>query len=166
MYSHSLFKLNGMRKILLLAAALTTLFAASSCQKDKAANAPSDAMSSARIANTAKAKPIIIFGPDKYRIYDHPSAECYFTGGNCLDDIVIVAPRVSQLMSTIRDGGNYPIFVRQNMEELSASLPEDYLQGVIASKYTLAIDDNLTTKMQYLKFMSGSDIALVIPIKP
>ncbi|KAA5533487.1 hypothetical protein F0919_13175 [Taibaiella lutea] len=154
-----------MKSVILLGTALIGFIAISSCQKDKAVNAPNTSTAINRTANTTKMKPILIFGPDRYRIYVQADASCVYTGGNCLDDIVIVAPKVKQLMNTIMDGGDYSAFIRTNMEDLSADIPGDYLQGVVDSKYTLAIDNNQSTGMQYLKFMDSKDFVLVIPIK-
>jgi hypothetical protein len=154
-----------MKSVILLAATLIGFIAISSCQKDTAVNSPNTSTAINRTANTTKAKPILIFGPDRYRIYVQADASCVYTGGNCLDDIVIVAPKVRQLMSTIMDGGDYSGFIRSNMEDLSADIPGDYLQGVVDAKYTLAIDNNTNTGMQYLKFMTGKDFVLVIPVK-
>jgi len=156
-----------MKSAILFTAALAGLVAVSSCQKDKAVNTPNNTTSTSRSVNAAKMKPVIVFGPDRYRVfYDHGGSAigCVYTGGNCLDDIIIVAPRVRQLMSLIVGGGDYSSYIKSNLEDLSADLPGEYLQGVIDAKFTLSVGTNTETQMQYLKFNDGQNIALVIPV--
>lgn len=156
-----------MKNVILFAATLIGLIAVSSCQKDKAVNNPTNANTVSRASNTAQMKPILVFGPDRYRIYyDHGGTAfgCVYVGGNCLDDIVIVAPTVRQLMNLIVGNGDYSGYIKSNMENLSAYIPGEYLQGVVDAKYTLSVRDDQESEMQYLKFEDGQGIALVIPV--
>jgi hypothetical protein len=152
-----------MKNVILLAATLIGFIALSSCQKDKAVNSPNANTTVNRAANTAEKKPIIIFGPDRYRIWVVNTAECVFTGGNCLDDVIIISKSVSSLMSIIGHGGNYRDFISSNMEDLSADIPDDYLQEVVNGKYTLSIRSNQETNKDYLLFDNDEETVLVIP---
>lgn len=156
-----------MKSVILFTATLAGFVALSSCQKDKAANSPSNTTSAGRSVNTAKMKPVLVFGPDRYRVYyDHGGSAigCVYTGGNCLDDIIIVAPKVRQLMDLIIGSGDYSGYIKSNMEDLSADIPGEYLQAVLDAKYTLSVRTDKDVSMQYLKFEDAQGIALVIPV--
>lgn len=156
-----------MKNVILFAAAFIGLIAVSSCQKDKSVNSPTNANTVSRASNTAQMKPILVFGPDKYRIYyDYGGTAfgCVYVGGNCLDEIVVVVPKVRQLMSAVVGGDDYVGYIRTNMEDLSACIPGEYLQGVVNATYTLSVRDDQQSDMQYLKFEDSKGIALVIPV--
>lgn len=157
-----------MKNLILLATTSMVLFALSSCQKDKAV-VPSNPTAVNRAANTTKTRPVTVIGAGQHRIfYDHGGTAfgCAYIGGNCLDDIVIIAPKVSQLMSLIVGEGDYAGFISRNMEDLSADIPGDYLQGVVDQEYTLSIKSNDETKMDYMIFQDDDkEIVLVIPFQ-